>query len=348
MIEPVRITGDGADGTVRVTNMYDFADLSALVFSWSYQVDGETVESGALTVPSLAPGESADVKMPEPPAESDGTESHWTVRASLAADTAWGPAGHVVGWGQFPVTARPLPSVSALAGPVPGERRITLGPATFDARTGELRTIGAVDVTGLRLDVWRAPTDNDDGASWQTDTRFGLLWRTFGLHRMRHRLDGVELSEDALTVRTRVAPAAREIGLATVYRWTSDGTRLRLTVSVAPEGNWAFPLPRLGIRFGLDPSVDRVRWFGGGPGEGYPDTKSASLLGRWESTIEGLQTPTSVRRRTAPALTSVGRRWAGCGSTVIRSSGSPPAAGRRSSWTRPPTAPISPPATLCG
>ncbi|MCX4814752.1 DUF4981 domain-containing protein [Streptomyces sp. NBC_01239] len=291
VIEPVRITGDGADGTVRVTNTYDFADLSALAFTWSYQVDGETVESGTLTVPSLAPGESSDVKLPEQPAESDGAESHWTVRALLAADTAWGPAGHVVGWGQFPVTARPLPSVSALAGPVAGERRITLGPATFDARTGELRTIGAVDVTGLRLDVWRAPTDNDDGASWQTDTRYGLLWRKFGLHRMRHRLDGVELTEDALTVRTRVAPAAWEIGLGTVYRWTSDGTRLRLTVSVAPEGNWAVPLPRLGIRFGLDASADRVRWFGGGPGEGYPDTKSASMLGRWESTVDGLQTP---------------------------------------------------------
>ncbi|MEV6540349.1 glycoside hydrolase family 2 TIM barrel-domain containing protein [Streptomyces sp. NPDC051665] len=292
VIEPVRITGDGADGTVRITNAYDFADLSALVFAWSYQVDGETVESGTLTVPTLAPGESADVKLPEqPPTGSDGAESQWTVRASLAAETAWGPAGHVIGWGQFPVAARPLPTVSPVAGPVLDDRRITLGPATFDARTGELKTIGAVDVTGLRLDIWRAPTDNDDGASWQTDVRFGLLWRKFGLHRMRHRLDGVELSEDALTVRTRVAPAAWEIGLATVYRWTSDGSRLRLTVSVAPQGNWTVPLPRLGIRLGSDASADRVRWFGGGPGEGYPDTKSASMLARWESTVDGLQTP---------------------------------------------------------
>lgn len=291
VIEPVRITGDGADGTVRVTNTYDFADLSALAFTWAHHVDGETVGSGTLAVPPLGPGESADVTLPEPPVRSDGAESHWTVRASLAADTAWGPAGHVVGWGQFPATARTVPALSAHAGPVAGERRTTLGPAAFDARTGELRSIGAVDVTGLRLDIWRAPTDNDEGASWQTDTRYGPLWRTLGLHRMRHRLDGVEVSEDALTVRTRVAPAGREIGLATVYRWTSDGTRLRLTVSVAPEGDWPFPLPRLGIRFGLDAGADRVRWFGGGPGEGYPDTKSASLLARWESTVDALQTP---------------------------------------------------------
>ncbi|MBO0517787.1 hypothetical protein, partial [Streptomyces beijiangensis] len=75
--------------------------------------------------------------------------------------------------------------------------------------------------------------------------------RALGLHRMQHRLDAVESTDDALVVRTRVAPAGREAGLATSYRWTSDGTRLRLTVSVTPEGTWHLPLPRLGVRLGL-------------------------------------------------------------------------------------------------
>jgi beta-galactosidase len=290
VIEPVRIEGDGTDGTVRITNKYDFADLSALAFEWSCQVDGETVESGPLPVPPLAPGETAEVKLPEPPADGRGGERQWTVRALLAADTAWAAKEHVVAWGQFAVAARPLPSVPATDRPVRGERGITLGPGTFDARTGALRTIGGIGVNTLRLDVWRAPTDNDDGAEWQTDTRYGVLWRTLGLHRMQHRLDGVELGDDALTVRTRVAPAAREVGLSTVYRWTSDGERLRLTVSVRPEGDWTVPLPRLGVRFGLS-SADAVTWFGGGPGEAYPDSRAASMVGRWESTVDGLQTP---------------------------------------------------------
>ncbi|PAZ12261.1 beta-galactosidase [Streptomyces sp. SA15] len=290
VIEPVRIEGDGADGTVRITNKYDFADLSALAFEWSCQVDGETVEAGALSVPALAAGESAEVKLPEPPVDGRGGERQWTVRALLSADTAWAPKDHVVAWGQFAVAARPLPSVPATDRPVRGDGRITLGPAAFDARTGALRTIGGVDVSGLRLDVWRAPTDNDDGAEWQTDTRYGVMWRTLGLHRMQHRLDGVELGDDALTVRTRVAPAAREVGLGTVYRWTSDGDRLRLTVSVAPEGDWTVPLPRLGVRFAL-PTADSVQWFGGGPGEAYPDTRMASMVGRWQSTVDDLQTP---------------------------------------------------------
>ncbi|MFF5532238.1 glycoside hydrolase family 2 TIM barrel-domain containing protein [Streptomyces cinerochromogenes] len=316
VIEPVAITADGTDGaagTVRITNGYDFADLSALAFSWSYEVEGETVDRGTLSVPALAPGESAEVKLPAVPVGAPAGEAHWTVRAVLASDTAWAPKDHVVAWGQLPVSARRVPYVAATARPAPGDGEITLGPGVFDARTGAPRTIGGVPVTGLRLDVWRATTDNDDGAAWQSDLRYGLLWRTLGLHRMRHRLDAVEVGEDALTVRTRVAPAARELGLSTVYRWTSDGDRLRLTVSTAPDGDWTVPLPRLGIRFGLA-AADAVRWYGGGPGEAYPDTRSASRIARWQSTVDGMQTP-YVRPQENGARADV--RWAELGGLRI-------------------------------
>ncbi|MFG2028882.1 glycoside hydrolase family 2 TIM barrel-domain containing protein [Streptomyces sp. NPDC048825] len=314
VIEPVRIEGDGADGTVRVRNAYDFADLSALAFEWSYQVDGKTVEAGSLSVPALAPGESAEVKLPTPPpSDGRGGETQWTIRALLAEDTAWGKKDHEVAWAQLPAGQRALPSVAASDSPSASERLIYLGPASFDVRTGALKTIGGVEVQNLRLDVWRAPTDNDEGASWQDDIRWAQLWRKYGLHRMRHRLDAVELGDDALTVRTRVAPAAWEVGLRTVYRWTSDGTRLKLTVSVAPEGDWTVPLPRLGIRFRLA-QADQVKWFGGGPGEAYPDTKSASMLGRWHSSVDELQTP-YVRPQENGARADV--RWAELGGLRI-------------------------------
>ncbi|MER5548140.1 glycoside hydrolase family 2 TIM barrel-domain containing protein [Streptomyces sp. NPDC002589] len=314
VIEPVGISGDPGDGTVRITNKQDFADLSALAFSWAYEVDGERVESGVLSVPALVPGESADVKLPAPPAGGPAGEAHWTIRAALAADTPWAAKDHVVAWGQVQVSERRVPTVAVTARPATGDDGVvTLGPGTFDARTGTLTAIGDVSVTGLRLDVWRATTDNDDGAPWQPDLRYGLLWRGLGLHRMRHRLDAVETGEHTLTVRTRVAPAAREVGLSTVYRWTSDGERLRLTVSTVPEGDWTVPLPRLGIRFGLT-TADAVRWFGGGPGEAYPDTRTASAIGRWQSTVDSMQTP-YVRPQENGARIDV--RWAELGGLRI-------------------------------
>ncbi|NEC89976.1 glycoside hydrolase family 2 TIM barrel-domain containing protein [Streptomyces sp. SID12501] len=335
VIEPVRIEGVGTDGTVRVTNAYDFADLSALTFTWSYDVDGTPVATGTLAVPaSLAPGESAEVKLPEPPSDGQDAETRWTVRATLAEDTAWGPKGHPVAWGQLPVQARPSVTVTASARPVDDEEEgIVLGPAVFTPSTGELAMIHGIDVMDVKLDVWRAPTDNDLGAAWQPDIRYGVLWRKLGLHRMQHRLDGIELGEDALTVRTRVAPAAADVALRTVYRWTSDGTRLKLTVSVTPEGDWQVPLPRLGLRLGLFAGTD-VTWHGGGPGEGYPDTKSASMLGRWESTVDDLQTP-YLRPQENGARADV--RWAeigwGKGLPSLRIDGEPEFSFTARYWT---------------
>ncbi|MGW5278196.1 glycoside hydrolase family 2 TIM barrel-domain containing protein [Streptomyces collinus] len=327
VVEPVAIERDGAGGAVRITNKYDFTDLSALAFSWSYEVEGETAATGALSVPPLAPGESAEVKLPEPPEAAGAGEAHWTVRARLAADAPWAPKDHVVAWGQFTASARRVPSVPPTARPVPGSGTLSLGPAVFDARTGALRTIGGVDVTGLRLDVWRATTDNDDGAAWQSDVRYGPLWRRLGLHRVRHRLDAVEPAGDALTVRTRVAPAASDLGLSTVYRWTSDGERVRLTVSVRPEGDWTVPLPRLGIRFGLS-GADRVRWYGGGPGEAYPDSRTASSVARRQSTVDDLQTP-YVRPQENGARADV--RWAEFGG--LRVEGDPEFSLTARRWT---------------
>ncbi|MCX4984869.1 glycoside hydrolase family 2 TIM barrel-domain containing protein [Streptomyces sp. NBC_00572] len=291
VVEPVRIA-DGGPGAALVTNGHDVADLAHLAFTWSFLADGETLATGPLEVPVLAAGASARVALPVPPAHREGAETLWTVRALLAADTAWAPAGHEVAWGQIPVSAPVRPAPPTRAHPSRTSDRITLGPGVFDARTGALSALGSLPVTaGPRLDVWRAPTDNDDGAPWQPDERHGPLWRELGLHRMRHRTDEVLLDEEGLTVRSRVAPAASDVGLRTTYRWTSDGTALRLAVEVVPDGDWRVPLPRLGVRLGLPAPLDRVDWYGAGPGEAYPDTRAAARLGRWEATVDALQTP---------------------------------------------------------
>lgn len=308
VIEPVRISaGVTVPGTVAVANAHDFADLGALAFTWSYEADGVPLAAGPLTVPALAPGERAEIALPEPPVAPDGAETWWTVRAVLARDTAWAVWGHVVAWGQIPVRGRrALPRVAG-APPRQVDGALVLGPGTFDPATGALCALDGIGVTGPRLDVWRAPTDNDIGAPWQPELRCGPRWRELGLHRMRHRVDQVAWAGGALSVRTRVAPAATDLALRTVQRWTSDGERLRLTVAVTPEGDWPVPLPRLGIRFGLPAAFGQVRWFGGGPGEAYPDTRAAARIGRWRSTVDALQTP-YVRPQENGARADV--RWA--------------------------------------
>ncbi|MFF9342428.1 glycoside hydrolase family 2 TIM barrel-domain containing protein [Streptomyces sp. NPDC014773] len=292
VIEPVRIGPGGRPGTVAVRNLHDVADLSAYAFGWEFLADGKVVGEGPLAVPPPAAGERTEVVLPEPPAHPAGAETLWRVRAVLAAATPWAEAGHEMAWGVVPVTGRrPLAAPSPPVRPAAGDGRIGLGPASFDARTGALVSLGGLPVSGFGLDVWRAPTDNDEGAPWQPDARWASLWRELGLHRMRHRTDGVIPDGGGLTVRTRVAPPGRDVGLAVTHRWTASGTAVRLDVDVVPEGSWPVPLPRLGVRLGLPAALDRAVWYGGGPGEAYPDTRAAARPGLWESTVAGLQTP---------------------------------------------------------
>ncbi|WP_407548701.1 glycoside hydrolase family 2 TIM barrel-domain containing protein [Streptomyces sp. Pv4-95] len=311
VIEPVRIEGAGAAGTVRITNLHDFTDLGHLAFPWAYEVEGEARADGRLAVPVLAPGESAEVRLPAPPGgpDDEGGEAHWTVRAVLAEDTAWARAGHEVAWGQLPAAARrATPPPAATAVPRRGVGNvIVLGPGTFDAATGALCYMDGVRIGGPRLEVWRAPTDNDEAAPWQPEPRPATEWRRIGLHRMRHRVDTVELGPHALEVRCRIAPAGTDLALRTVYRWTADQGRLRLETAVDPEGDWPGPLPRLGVRMAVCGSLGLAQWFGGGPGEGYPDTRAAARVGRWTMPVDALQTP-YVRPQENGARPGV--RWA--------------------------------------
>nr|WP_310724932.1 glycoside hydrolase family 2 TIM barrel-domain containing protein [Streptomyces sp. N2A] len=298
VVEPVRIEAgpDGGDGrqTVRITNLYDFSGLGHLSFLWCYEVEGNPCGSGWLEMPTPPPGESVVTTLPDMPEERDeGREALWTVQAVLAGDTAWAPAGHEVAWGQFPALPRPayVPPVPT-ATPRRGEGNvIVLGPGTFDATTGTLDYLDGVRIGGPRLHVWRAPTDNDEGAPWQPGPRPATEWRRLGLHRMRHRVDAVEPDGPALVVRARVAAAGSPLALRAVYRWTARRDLLRLELAVDPEGDWPVPLPRLGVRMAVCGSLGRAEWYGGGPGEGYPDTRAAVRTGRWSRSVEELQTP---------------------------------------------------------
>ncbi|GIF76773.1 glycoside hydrolase family 2 TIM barrel-domain containing protein [Asanoa siamensis] len=287
---PVRLEPEGENLTIR--NAYDHRDLSDVVLDWVVTVDGEPVATGTEPAPALAPGESARLSVPSgavaPPSDN---EAWLTMTARLLG-------GRQVGAGQLLLhEAAPRPRGT--------RRRIsgdTLGVARFGA-DGRLVAIGDMPVSGPRLDVWRAPIDNDEFG----DDPLARRWRAAGLHRMTHRVVEVAGTLGGWTVQTRVAAAGVDRALLATYRWSAEDDTVTLRLDVEPTGDWDVPLPRAGVSMAVPGRLGAVTWFGGGPGEAYVDSHSAALVGRYESTVDAMQTP-YVRPQENGNRTKV--RWA--------------------------------------
>lgn len=300
---PVRLTLDGS--AVTVTNRRETLGTDDLDLTWSLERDGVQVADGTLEMPSLAPGEAAAVALPAAAldAGADVGETWLTVAAHTREATAWSPAGHVVATTQQLVRATARPPAPAAGGWRADDR---LGPATFDA-DGALVSWSGVAVLGPVPELWRAPTENDRGASQGSyETADPALtaglgdpdapssadrWAERGLDRLVHRTVSVDRTAHGLVRRVRSAPAGADHGIDSTFTWTMRADGLHLVFAVVPFGPWDCTWPRVGARFDLDPAVaDRpVEWFGTGPAESYPDSASAARVGAFRASLDDLR-----------------------------------------------------------
>ncbi|WP_154792548.1 glycoside hydrolase family 2 TIM barrel-domain containing protein [Occultella kanbiaonis] len=355
VLEPVRFDVDADAITVR--NHYDVLDTGHLAFTWELARDGVALAAGDLTVPVLAPGEQARVDLPAVVGRESTTtapgEVWLTVSARLAHATPWADAGHEIGWGQGQLAqeSRPrtlsqkvapeadgsavLSQAASSASADPG--MLVVGAAVLDARTGDLLSLGGLDTGGLRLDIWRAPTENDRGQGELNN--LAKVWRAVGLDRMLHSVTDVGAVDGGACVRARLAPATQPFGLDLAYTWTAghgapsagDPGDVTLTVDVTPYGPWhdvpyghhEVTLPRLGVRLGLPAALARATWFGLGPGESYVDSHTAAKVGRYSTSIDDLGFEYLVPQETGNRHRARWLELTGAGTTGLRVAGAP-------------------------
>ena len=246
------------------TSRRAFVGLDDLVASWTLVADGTEVASGALATPEVAPLARVDVPLPADVAAAvdgalaaagaDGCELVLTVTFTTAADTWFAPAGHPVAWDQGVLATR--------GGPVPP-------PA--GAGSADPALLAATVVTPVEPTVLRAPTDND-GFKLMPELR------------------------DAIGVGGRALAAWEDAGVLTMpagalVGWDadvtpSDGGELHHHRIVVPDA--LADAGRVGVRLALPRRFSRMRWYGRGPGESYPDRRRGSMLGVWEGGIDPL------------------------------------------------------------
>ena len=292
VVQPVRFTFTG--GAVEIANLRHSADTSDLRFRWRVEHDGLPVAEGDLEVPVVPAGGSVSVPLPPVPVAADA-ETWLTVDAVLAAATAWAEAGHVVATAQQDRSApRPAPAVRTRGHWHPAEGTLTLGIAEFAA--GSLVRLAGRPVTGPKLELFRAPTDNDEGTSGEVEesdasvagVSNAALWPRDGLDRLTTRRISVECADGALRTVDRVSAANSGLWVTVESTWSLEDGELELRVEIAPSRGWSTVWPRIGVRFELPDAgapVDGAEWFGTGPLESYPDSMRAARTGRFAAGI---------------------------------------------------------------
>lgn len=307
VIEPVKVEAvDLAKGRFKITNRYDFVSLGHLSLSWSISADGKMISSGSAPVPHIDAGKTEDITLDYAlPTPEPGTEYWLTLSFALAADQTWAARGHEVAWAQFklPVESPAAKTLSAKDMPPVSVRdmgnSIRVIGTDFELSFDRIHAVISswtsngqrLIESGPRLNFWRATTDND--RAWDN----AKSWRDAGLDVLRHRTDSVEVSQPSagvvqITAKTRIAPPVRANGFDCEYVYTifGDGAVL-IECHGIPAGKWSDTLPRIGLTMSLPAGLDRVSWFGRGPGETYPDSKQAGRFGLYKMTVDELYTP---------------------------------------------------------
>jgi len=303
VIEPVRVEAlDLAAGKVKIHNRYAFLSLAHLRGRWSVLRDGDVLEQGDMPALDIPAGEAREVTLPYTlPAPRPGSEYLLNLTFTLAGDAAWAPAGFEVAWAQFalPVKAAAqivsLKSMSALTVQESVDEIVINGEEirlTFDREEGTLSAWEYQEMplllAGPRLNVWRAPTDND--------VHMAREWRAAGLDRLIHRIDRVELGRQLpqaveVEVEAMLAGYSLPPAFRVLYRYTVYGSGdVIIRTRVTPAGKLP-NLPRVGLQMCLPAALDQFAWYGRGPHESYIDKKESARVGVYAGSVQDQYEP---------------------------------------------------------
>lgn len=148
---------------------------------------------------------------------------------------------------------------------------------------------------------WRAPTDNDKGGGASSYSSKWQAAHIDNLHYITKSCSVENMSDDLLKVAvvflgvpnsgegSGVEDTSALIEIDVIYTIYSSGDVV-VECNVRPNLNLP-PLPRVGVEFHLEKSIDQIKWYGRGPFECYPDRKAAAHVGVYEQKVGDLHVP---------------------------------------------------------
>lgn len=303
-VELYEVCSDGS-AIIKIHNRRKFTSLEDIIATWRLLKDGLCVANGELKLQALEADKTTLIKV-ELDAFLD-CENEWFLDIDFrsALDQLWLPKGHLIGWEQLVLRERKATKTSPVkSGGAPllneNERKLSIEAGALriclNQKSGCLESMQYDSTEVLqsapRLNLWRAPTDNDGIKLWTGQEGKPLgRWIEAGYDRLQHSLESCEISQDAkqstyiklcaLLIGAKGRPAFR---VETAYRIHRGGILEANYLLTCLEREMP-DLPRVGIELGLASEFAGYSYYGRGPWECYPDRQAAARLGIYKGAV---------------------------------------------------------------
>ena len=293
---------------IEISNFYSFTNLNEFAFNYYLYKNGKIINKGKFEVDCLPLSKTTYTL----PLDIDRTETDdliLEVTANVKTDCAWTEAGHEIGFEQFQLTnshfqLRELQKANGKIKISDNENSIEvkLSDSDFsyiiDKTKGQIKIVSVDNksscLTGPELNVWRSPISNELSGWGRSEAE---PWYQTGLNRLRNAETdfNYNITNNELNTTTKVIYTLPEnddiIVSEFIYKISSTGI-LTITHNIEFLGYFNYDwLPRIGMKFTVPESFNKVKWYGRGPFENYPDRKTAAKIGIYELPVDEFYVP---------------------------------------------------------
>lgn len=294
--------GDIKNGEIKVYNENFFRDLSAYTLQWELLKDGKVVRTGSVEKLNVAPQQTATIKLD---LGKTCTCMEWLLNVKYIQKEREGviPAGHVVAKDQLVLNPYKAPALELKN--ETGMNLSVVAPQIDEANTNCILVKGAkfniqfskrdgymdkyavngVDMIkegeALTPNFWRAPTDNDFGASLQQKY---VVWKKPDI-KLTSLKSAMKDEQVVVTAEYAMKGISAGTKLTLTYVINNKGAVKVTQKMTAEKGAKVSNLFRFGMQLVMPKSFEKISFYGRGPVENYIDRNHCTDLGIYTQTV---------------------------------------------------------------
>ncbi len=271
------------DGTVALTDLFDFTGLDEFDYSWEWLADGAKVAEGqaVLNGSTLTVGERPET----------AGELCLNVYAALKDDCIWAQKGFRIAEEQF-VVRKAASADTKVKGPRPKVKQnleiieitgkgfslsinAANGAITSWTKNGSEMLRGAFEPY-----FWKPANDNQRRNSYEQRLSD---WRTCAAERKVKEVSVSKIKSGTAVTFQMELPVGADYTLT--YEVLASG-KVNVIADYVPFKSDIQLMPKFGFHLKVAKTDAPVEWYGRGPWENYPDRKTGSFLGRWSLPVD--------------------------------------------------------------